>query len=125
MTTLAASSSRAAATKPTRGEMSRAIAVSCTLPQLTPSPNCWLLDIREFIRPTPTIEPIRVCELEAGRPRCQVPTFQMMAESSSANTIGSIVKAVHELEAQRQEEGGDQQNQGASAHRAAEERFHL
>jgi hypothetical protein len=87
ITTLAASSSKAAATKPTTGEMSSAIAVSCTLAQLTPSPNCWPLDIREFIRPTPTIEPIRVCELEAGRPRYQVPTFQMMAESSSANTM--------------------------------------
>ncbi len=33
------------------------------------------------------MEPIRVCELEAGRPRYQVPTFQMMAESSRAKTM--------------------------------------
>ena len=33
------------------------------------------------------IEPISVCELEAGRPRYQVPRFQMIAAISSANTI--------------------------------------
>ena len=37
--------------------------------------------------PTPMIEPIRVCELEAGRPKYQVPRFQMIAAISSANTI--------------------------------------
>ncbi len=37
--------------------------------------------------PMPTIEPIRVCELEAGRPRYQVPRFQMIADSSSAKTM--------------------------------------
>jgi hypothetical protein len=37
--------------------------------------------------PTPMIDPIRVCELEAGSPRYQVPTFQMMAEIRSANTM--------------------------------------
>ena len=37
--------------------------------------------------PTPMIEPIRVCELEAGRPSHQVPRFQMIAAISSANTM--------------------------------------
>ena len=37
--------------------------------------------------PTPMIDPIRVCELEAGRPKYQVPTFQMIAAINSANTI--------------------------------------
>ena len=37
----------------------------------------------EFINPTPIMEPIKVCELEAGRPRYQVPKFQMMAEINS------------------------------------------
>ena len=37
--------------------------------------------------PTPMIEPIRVCELEAGRPKYQVPRFQTMAAISSANTM--------------------------------------
>ncbi len=33
------------------------------------------------------IEPISVCEDEAGSPRDQVPRFQMIAAISSANTI--------------------------------------
>ena len=33
------------------------------------------------------IEPINVCEEDAGRPKYQVPRFQMMAAISSANTI--------------------------------------
>ena len=33
------------------------------------------------------IEPISVCELEAGRPSHQVPRFQMMAAISRANTM--------------------------------------
>ena len=37
--------------------------------------------------PTPMIEPISVCEEDAGRPKYQVPRFQMMAAISSANTI--------------------------------------
>ncbi len=43
---------------------------------------------RGFIRPTPTIEPISVCEEEAGRPRYQVPTFQMIAERSEREHRG-------------------------------------
>ncbi len=37
--------------------------------------------------PTPMIEPISVCEDNAGRPSHQVPRFQMMAAKSKANTI--------------------------------------
>ena len=37
--------------------------------------------------PTPMIAPIMVCELEAGNPRYQVPTFQIMAEMSRAKII--------------------------------------
>src|ERR1700693_5572480 len=33
------------------------------------------------------MEPINVCELEEGRPKYQVPKFQMMAATSSANTM--------------------------------------
>ena len=35
------------------------------------------------------IDPIRVCELDAGRPKYQVPTFQMMAAINSANTMAN------------------------------------
>src|ERR1700693_6201860 len=38
-------------------------------------------------RPTPITEPIRVCELEAGRPNHQVPRFQIMAATSRAKTM--------------------------------------
>ena len=41
----------------------------------------------ESATPTPMIEPISVCELEAGRPRYHVPTFQRMAETSSAKIM--------------------------------------
>jgi hypothetical protein len=37
--------------------------------------------------PTPMMEPIMVCELEAGRPRHQVARFQRIAATSSAKTI--------------------------------------
>ena len=43
----------------------------------------------EFIMPTPMIEPIKVCELDAGRPKYQVPKFQTMAEISKANTMAN------------------------------------
>ena len=43
------------------------------------------------MRPTPTIAPISVCELEAGIPKYQVPRFQMIAASRSANTIAKPV----------------------------------
>ena len=33
------------------------------------------------------MEPIRVCELEAGRPKYQVPRFQRIAAINKANTI--------------------------------------
>src|SRR5262249_25649646 len=39
--------------------------------------------------PTPIMEPIKVWELEEGRPKYQVPRFQMMAATSSANTIAN------------------------------------
>ena len=35
------------------------------------------------------IEPISVCELDAGNPKYHVPRFQMIAEISSANTIAN------------------------------------
>src|SRR5262245_50101300 len=40
-------------------------------------------------RPTPITEPISVCELDDGRPKYQVPRFQMIAAVSNANTIAN------------------------------------
>src|ERR1700761_9053055 len=47
--------------------------------------------LRAFISwlaiPTPMIEPMSVCELEAGRPNHQVPRFQRMAAVNKAKTM--------------------------------------
>ena len=56
---------------------------SWALPQFTPSPKEWPLS-SELAMPTPRIEPMSVCELEAGRPRYQVPMFQTIAGLSYA-----------------------------------------
>ena len=42
-----------------------------------------------FITPTPMIEPIKVCELDAGKPKAQVPRFHRMAAINSANTMAN------------------------------------
>src|SRR3954467_5805045 len=83
------SSRRAAAANPISGDSTRALTVSATFAQFTPSPNALSGLNSEFMRPTPTIEPMRVCELEAGRPRYHVPTFQMIADNKSENTMAN------------------------------------
>src|SRR6201999_2164741 len=88
-TALAMITNRPASTKPIRGESTSAFTVAATLPQFTPSPNTLSGASGDFIKPTPTIEPMRVCELEAGRPRYHVPRFQMIAESRSEKTIAN------------------------------------
>src|SRR5262247_2137847 len=63
-------------------------------------PTCWAFDQftplpkprlekSELARPTPIIEPINACELEAGRPKYHVPKFQAMAATSSDSTISN------------------------------------
>src|SRR5450432_2302580 len=75
--------------KPTMGEISRDMPTSDALAQFTPSPNTCPAPIIELARPTPIMAPMSVWELEAGSPKYQVPTFQMMAEISSANTMAN------------------------------------
>src|SRR6266851_1890179 len=87
MSARARSRSPPARQNPMIGEISRDMPTSRVFPQLTPSPNVWPDDIKELASPTPRIEPIRVCELEAGKPRNHVPIFQIMEDTSSANTI--------------------------------------
>src|SRR5215831_2823273 len=86
---LARINSNAEQVKPTIGDTRRAVNTSWVFAQLTPSPKTWPGDISELASATPIIEPINVCELEAGRPRYQVPTFQMIADIKSANTIAN------------------------------------
>src|SRR6201992_3022726 len=86
MTTLNSSSNNAAKTKPTIGDVSSERNTLPTCAQSTPLVPVEP-DISWLATPTPIIEPIRVCELEAGNPYHQVLRFQRMAETSSAKTI--------------------------------------
>src|SRR5262249_902922 len=72
--------------KPTSGDSRSEYPISMALDQSTPEVPSWPR-ANALATPTPMIEPIRVCELDAGRPRYQVPRFQMIAAINSANTI--------------------------------------
>jgi hypothetical protein len=86
MTAFAISSNTAASANPTSGETSSDFPMFAAWPQSTPLVPV-LVAINWLAMPTPMIDPISVCELEAGRPRYQVPRFQIIAATSSANTI--------------------------------------
>src|SRR6202011_3015339 len=70
------------------GETIKELNTSDAWAQLTPSPKTCP-EISELASPTPMIEPINVWELETGRPKYQVPTFQMIAEINSAKTMAN------------------------------------
>src|ERR1051325_2203196 len=89
MSALQASNNNAAQQNPTMGEMSSDVPTSPAFAQFTPSPNTWPFERMEFASPTPSMDPTSVCELDAGRPRYHVPRFQMIADTSSANTIAN------------------------------------
>ena len=72
--------------KPITGENSSDLPTPSAWPQSTPLVPVGPCIIW-FIRPTPMIEPIKVCELDEGRPKYHVPRFQMIAAMSNANTI--------------------------------------
>jgi len=46
----------------------------------------------ELASPTPMMEPTKVWELEAGRPRYQVPRFQVMAEMRREKTRANLAE---------------------------------
>ena len=71
---------------PTSGETTSDMPISLALRQFTPSLNGALVT-QAFAKPTPSIDPISVCELEAGMPKNQVPKFQAIAAVSIENTI--------------------------------------
>src|SRR5271168_580106 len=87
MVALSMVSSRKAALKPIKGDTSRVSPILVAWPQSTPLVPEGLTAISWFMRPTPMMEPIRVCELDDGRPKYHVPKFQRMAAISSANTM--------------------------------------
>lgn len=71
---------------PATGETTSDRPISIALPQFTPSASEMSVS-KALAMPTPRIEPIRVCELEAGMPKYQVPRFQAMAADSMAKTM--------------------------------------
>src|SRR5271170_1821882 len=81
-------SSNPATKNPTMGESTSDLPMLPACAQSTP-----LVPLRACINwlamPTPMIEPIMVCELEAGNPNHHVPRFQIIAATSSANTIAN------------------------------------
>ncbi|MCY1353850.1 hypothetical protein D9M69_402040 [compost metagenome] len=79
-------SSSAATANPAIGETTREMPMSMAFCQLTPSAR-EISVISALPMPTPRIAPIRVCELDAGMPKYQVPRFQAMAAASSEKTI--------------------------------------
>src|SRR5580698_7157733 len=84
--TLRSSSSKAAKPKPTSGEINSTLKTLDTCVQSTPLVP-FLPFISWFARPTPMIEPISVCELDAGSPSAHVLRFQIIAAINSAKTI--------------------------------------
>ncbi len=80
------SRTNAATMKPASGEKISDRPMSIAFCQLIPSASGTSV-ISALARPTPRIEPIRVCELEAGMPKYQVPRFQAMAAASREKTI--------------------------------------
>src|SRR6516164_934659 len=88
MNTLDSCSSNAATAKPIIGENSSDLPIFAACSQSTP-----LVAVRAFINwlamPTPMIDPISVCELDAGNPSHHVPRFQMIAAASSAKTMAN------------------------------------
>src|SRR5215510_3453049 len=76
----------AATLNPNSGDSSSAYPISVALVQSTPEVPSWPRN-SALAMPTPMIEPIKVWELEAGRPKYQVPRFQMIAAISRANTM--------------------------------------
>src|SRR5580692_147779 len=81
-------SSRNAHPNPMIGENTSDFPIFAACPQSTPLVPVFG-DINWFAIPTPIIDPIMVCELEAGNPKYHVPRFQIIAATSSANTMAN------------------------------------
>src|ERR1700719_598203 len=88
MTTFISSNNAAANANPKSGESSSDFPMLAACPQSTPLvPE--RADINWFAIPTPMIDPIKVCELDAGSPSHQVPRFQMIAAVNNAKTMAN------------------------------------
>jgi hypothetical protein len=65
-----------------QGRQQQRVALLQSTPEVPSRPR-----IRALATPTPMIEPIRVCEEDAGSPKYQVPRFHRIAAINSANTM--------------------------------------
>ncbi len=82
-------SSSHAALKPISGEINRVSPILVAWLQSTPLVPAVLAAINWFMRPTPMMEPMSVCELDEGSPKYHVPKFHRMAAISKANTMAN------------------------------------
>src|ERR1700688_3679987 len=86
MTNFTTSNRRAARQKPKSGDSNKALPIEVACVQSTPD-----VPLRPcssaLVMPTPITDPMRVWEFDAGRPKDQVPRFQMIAAINSANTM--------------------------------------
>ena len=74
--------------KPKRGENSSELPILMASDQFTPTCVVFSGNV-ENTMPTPRSEPIKVCELEQGIPKYQVPKFQIIAPNKTAKTIAA------------------------------------
>ena len=120
MTAFITSSSSADRTKPKIGENSRASPIFVTWSQSTPDvPSCPRMSA--LATPTPTIEPIRVCELEAGmpsKPRSEIPDDCGDQQSEHHRIAGARADLQNELDRQERD---DAEGDGAARGKHAEQ----
>jgi hypothetical protein len=83
---LRSNNNAAASAKPNKGDSSNASPTSFAFDQSTPDVPLRTCS-SAFATPTPMMEPTRVCELDAGSPKPQVPRFQIIAAIRCAKTI--------------------------------------
>ena len=75
-----------ATTRPTIGEMISEAKIPITFGMLSAS-TTEVPFISALVKPIPIMAPISVWELDAGRPKYQVPRFQIIAASNMENTM--------------------------------------
>ena len=74
--------------KPNKGESNNACPISMTLSQFKAAIPLFESSGKSACpTPIPIIEPIKVCELEAGMPKYQVPRFHKIAEINKERAI--------------------------------------
>ena len=89
MSALQRSRSAAAEKNPKSGEMSSPNPTFCASAQLTPDVIVAPGSRNALASPTPMMDPMSVCELDAGRAKYHVLRFQRIAEINNEKTIAN------------------------------------